>query len=173
VEMKPAIKTALELLEAAKPDNTIAEALAVVDEKTLDDTLRATRDRADAFDVATQPVNQAIDTLEKSLLGGAREQVRDFTAARARYSAARYDAEARLNQSVARLIELQVRKSNLVADRHHRRSARFFFGMLGAQAAVIVSTFSLAAQKRSMLWTLAAAAGLAAVGFAVYVYFYV
>lgn len=173
VEMKPAVKTALELLEAAKPDNSIAEALAAVDEKTLDDALRATRDRADAFDVATQPVNQAIDTLEKSLLGGAREQVRDFTAARARYSAARYDAEARLNQSVARLIELQVRKSNLVADRHHRRSARFFFGMLAAQAAVIVSTFSLAAQKRSMLWTLAAAAGLAAVGFAVYVYFYV
>jgi hypothetical protein len=118
-------------------------------------------------------VNQAIDGLEKTLLGGAREAARDFTAARARYNAARYDSEARLNQSVAHLIELQVRKSNIVADRHHRRSQQFFFGMLGAQAAVIVSTFSLAAQKRSMLWTLAAAAGLAAVAFAVYVYFYV
>ena len=48
-----------------------------------------------------------------------------------------------------------------------------FVRWLAAQAAVIVSTFSLAAQKRSMLWTFAAAAGLAAVGFAVYVYFYV
>ncbi len=53
------------------------------------------------------------------------------------------------------------------------RSQRFFFGMLAAQAAVIVSTFSLAAQKRSILWTLAAVAGLAAIAFAVYVYFYV
>ncbi len=95
---------------------------------------------------------------------------RDFTAARLRYTAARYDAEARLNQAIANLYELQVRKSNVSAERHHRRSQRFFFGMLGAQAAVIVSTFSLAAQKRSLLWSLAAAAGAAAVAFAVYVY---
>ncbi len=46
----------------------------------------------------------------------------------------------------------------------------FFFGMLAAQAAVIVSTFAIAAQKRSFLWFVAAAAGLAAVIFAIYVY---
>jgi hypothetical protein len=78
-----------------------------------------------------------------------------------------------LNQSVAQIIELEVRKSNLLAERHQRRSQRFFFGMLGAQLAVIVSTFSLAARARSALWTFAAAAGLAAIGFAVYVFFYV
>ena len=54
--------------------------------------------------------------------------------------------------------------------RHHARSAKFFYGMLAAQAAVIISTFSLAAKKRSMLWSVAAAAGLAAIAFAVYVY---
>jgi hypothetical protein len=69
--------------------------------------------------------------------------------------------------------ELQVRQSNISAERHHRRSQRFFFGMLGAQAAVIVSTFSLAAQQRNLLWSLAAAAGLAAIAFAIYVYFYI
>ena len=42
--------------------------------------------------------------------------------------------------------------------------------MLAAQAAVIVSTFAMAARKRNLLWTLAAAAGLAAVIFAIYVY---
>jgi len=83
----------------------------------------------------------------------------------------RYDIESRLNQAIANLYELQVRKSNLSAERHHRRSGRFFYGMLAAQAAVIVSTFSLAAQKRSVLWLLAAGAGLAAIAFAVYVYF--
>lgn len=173
VELDPAIKAALDHLEAGKPDLEIAEALSGVDDKTLAGAVAATRKRAEAFDSATRPVNQAVDALEKALAGGPRENMRDYTVARARYSAARYDAEARLNQSVAQLIELQVRKSNLTADRHHRRSQRFFFGMLAAQAAVIVSTFSLAAQKRSMLWTLAAAAGLAAIGFAVYVYFYV
>jgi hypothetical protein len=87
-----------------------------------------------------------------------------------RYNAARYDMEARLNQSIANLYELQVRKANLSAERHHQRSGKFFFGMLAAQAAVIVSTFAIAAQRRSYLWFLAAAAGLAAVIFAIYVY---
>jgi hypothetical protein len=42
--------------------------------------------------------------------------------------------------------------------------------MLAAQAAVIVSTFSIAAQKRSFLWSIAALAGIAATLFAIYVY---
>ena len=66
-----------------------------------------------------------------------------------------------------------MRKSNADAERHHARSQKFFYGMLVAQAAVIVSTFSLAAQKRSFLWALAAAAGAAAVSFAIYVYLFV
>ncbi len=172
-QLDPAVKSALELLDAGRPDADITAALAHVPAATLTAALQAAQGRVDAFDTATSSLNQTIEALERSQAGAAPETVRDLTAARARYAAARYDAEARLNQSVAEVIELQVRQSNLVADRHHRRSQRFFFGMLAAQAAVIVSTFSLAAQKRSMLWTLAAAAGLAAVAFAVYVYFYV
>ena len=45
--------------------------------------------------------------------------------------------------------------------------------MLGAQLGVIVSTFAIAARKRNLLWSLAAAAGLLAVAFAIYVYLYV
>jgi hypothetical protein len=108
--------------------------------------------------------------LEKSLPAGDKAAARDLTAAKMRYNAARYDTEARLNQSIANLYELQVRKINISAERHHRRSGKFFYGMLAAQAAVIVSTFALAAQKRSFLWSLAAVAGLAAVIFAIYVY---
>jgi hypothetical protein len=173
VEMEAAVKAALGMLEAGRPDEEISEALAGVPAPALTATLLAMQQRVAAFDAATTGTNRAIDALEKSLAGGAQETVRDFTAARARYSAARYDAEARLNQAVAQTIELQVRKSNLIAERLHRRSQRFFFGMLAAQAAVIVSTFSLAAQKRSMLWTVAAGAGVAAIAFAIYVYFYV
>ena len=71
------------------------------------------------------------------------------------------------------VLELQVRKSNLSAERHHRRSGKFFFGMLAAQAAVVVSTFSLAAQKRNFLWSVAAIAGAAAIAFAVYVFLWI
>jgi hypothetical protein len=35
---------------------------------------------------------------------------------------------------------------------------------------VVISTLAMAARKRSLLWLLAAGAGLAAVAFAVYVY---
>ena len=66
-----------------------------------------------------------------------------------------------------------MRKSNLSAERHHVRSQRFFFGMLAAQMGVIVSTFAIAAQKRNLLWSLAAAAGLVAVAFGEYVYLFV
>ena len=97
---------------------------------------------------------------------------RDFTVARLRFAAARYDAEARLNQTIANLYELQVRKNNLSAERHHFRSQRFFYGMLAAQMAVIISTFAMAAQKRNLLWSLAAAAGAGAMLFAAYVFLY-
>ena len=171
-ELSAEIKAAIQLLETAQPDAEIAVPLATVKPQLLIDAERAARERADAFDNATKPINQAIERLEKSLETGSAA-ARNFTAARLRYTAARYDAEARLNQTVAQVIELEVRKSNLLAERHQRRSQKFFFGMLGAQTAVIVSTFSLAARARSALWTFAAAAGLAAVGFAIYVFFYV
>lgn len=93
--------------------------------------------------------------------------------ARLNYNARRYDLEARHNQSIAELYELQVRKNNLSAERHHRRSGQFFYGMLAAQMAVIMASFAMAARKRSFLWSLAAAAGLAAIAFAIYVYVYV
>jgi hypothetical protein len=87
-----------------------------------------------------------------------------------RFAAMRYDAEAGLNQNIANLLELQVRKANISAERHHARSLRFFCGMLAAQAAVIVSTLAMAARQRNLLWTLAAVAGIAAIIFAIYVY---
>jgi hypothetical protein len=116
-------------------------------------------------------VNKAVDQLESESAG--KPNHRDVVAARMRYTAQRYDTEARLNQAVAYLYELQVRRSNLAAERHERRSQRFFFGMLAAQAAVIIATFALAAKQRNLLWSVAAAAGAAAVGFAIYVYLFI
>jgi len=138
---------------------------------TVDEAIQTARDRAAAFDAATGPVSRSVDGLEKAVTAsGATELVRDLTAARLRYTAARYEIEARLNQAVANLYELQVRMSNMAAERHHRRSERFFLGMLAAQAAVITATFALAARQRSLLWGLAAGVGLVAIAFAVYVY---
>ncbi len=169
--VEPNLNTALETVESMKPEAEIRSALAQVKDATLEEALRAARDRTAAFDALLKPVSEAVARIEVALAASAGDELtRDFTAARLRYTATRYDAEARLNQAIANLYELQVRKNNISAERHHRRSGRFFFGMLAAQAAVIIATFSLAARKRNVLWALAAVAGAAAVLFAIYVY---
>lgn len=172
--LDPNLKAALGAVENSKPEADIAALLVAVPDQDLAAALIAARDRAQAFDNTVKPITQDVEQRERALAAvGSTDLTRDFTAARLRFAAARYDVEARLNQAIANLLELQVRKGNISAERHHRRSGRFFFGMLAAQAAVIVSTFSIAAQKRSALWTLAAAAGVAAIAFAIYVYFFV
>jgi hypothetical protein len=89
---------------------------------------------------------------------------------RRRFASARYDMESRLNGDVADVYEMLVRKSNQSAERHHSRSQLFFYGMLIGQMAVVISTFALAAKKHNVLWSLAAAAGAAALSFSIYVY---
>jgi len=176
--LDPKLKAALDGLEQSRTDAEMAALLAPVGNPVLEAALRAARNRSLAFDESTAPINRVIDQVD-ALLGAAAAPPagpwigRDFTAARLRYTAARYDVEARLNQSIANLYELQVRKSNFAAERHHARSQRFFYGMLAAQLGVIVSTFAMAARKRSLLWSLAAAAGVLAIAFAIYVYLYV
>ena len=185
-ELDPNLKAALAAVENLTPESRVTSLLAPVSLKTLDEALLAARDRAQAFDTVTKPVNQTIDQLENLLARQAASPeakasppasgaslTRAFTAARLRYAALRYELEARLNQAIAGFYELQVRKSNISAERHHNRSQRFFFGMLAAQLGVIVSTLAMAARQRNLLWALAAAAGLLAVAFAIYVYLYV
>ena len=167
----PPLKNALEAVERMKPESEVRSLLESVKTATVDEAIQAARDRAAAFDAATSPISRSVDRLEKAVAAsGPADLVRDVTAARLRYTAARYEVEARLNQAVANLYELQVRMSNMAAERHHRRSEQFFFGMLAAQAAVITATFALAARQRSLLWGLAAGVGVVAVAFAVYVY---
>jgi hypothetical protein len=189
--LDPKIKAAMQGVETSTPDPELAPLVNQVDNKMLEEALRSARDQAQAFDTATRPINQSIDQLDTLLdkLAVSREKAasagsntapdpfaglrRNFTAARLHYAGLRYEIEAALNQTIANLYEVQVRKSNISAERHHRRSQRFFFGMLGAQTGVIISTLAMAAKNRNLLWSIAAAAGLVAVAFALYVFLYV
>ena len=111
----PGMKAAMDAIEDQKPDADVSALLAPVSAESLAESLRTARAAARAMDASFQPVNQHVDQLEKSLAGADRNQIRDLTAARLRYTASRYDAEARLNQAIANLYELQVCKENLVA----------------------------------------------------------
>ncbi len=167
------VQAALDALESSRPESEIAVALGRVKPAQLAESLVAAQATAQAFDNATRSINKASDKFDESLATGDRRVFRDFSAGRLRYTSTRYDAEARLNQAIASIYELQVRQNNYSAEKHHRRSAKFFYGMLAAQMAVIISTFAIAARQRNFLWSIAAAAGTAAVGFAAYVYLYV
>jgi hypothetical protein len=164
------VEAAMQAVEKQKPESEIVPLLKLVDDATLAAALQAAKDNALAFEAASAPANQAMEQLEKSLTAGDKAMARDFTVARMRFNGSRYDIEARLNQSIANIYELQVRKANISAERHHRRSGKFFFGMLAAQAAVIIATLAIAAQKRNFLWSIAAFAGITAIVFAIYVY---
>jgi uncharacterized protein DUF4337 len=191
--VNPNITAAMHGVETSTPDAELAVLVNQVDNKSLDAAMLSARDKAEDFDTATKPINQAIDRLD-ALLGRLTmlrpkavaptrsdatgvdpftSLARDFTAARLRYAGLRYEIEARLNQTIANLYEVQVRKSNISAEHHHRRSQRFFLGMLAAQTGVIISTLAMAAKNRNLLWSIAAVAGLLAVAFAVYVFLYV
>jgi hypothetical protein len=173
--VEPSVQAALAALDASRPEAEFADLLAKVPDKTLEDALRAARAQALALDTVIKPLSQAIELVEKQLVGPAANAAlrHGFTAARLGFNALRYDTEARLNQGIASLYELQVRKSNLSAERHQRRSQSFFYGMLTAQMGVIISTLAMAARKRNLLWSLAASAGAVAISFAAYVYLYV
>jgi len=167
------VQAAVEAVDNSKPEAEITAALAKVKAAQLAESLLAAQAAATAFDNATKSANKASDQFDETLAAGDKSIFRSFSAARLRYTSSRYDAEARLNQAIAGIYELQVRQNNYSAEKHHRRSGKFFYGMLAAQMAVIISTFAIAARQRNFLWSIAAAAGTAAVGFAAYVYLYV
>lgn len=173
--MNPEVQAALAILEHARPEAELVQQLAKFDDRVLEEAVNAARQQTLELDTLLKPIGQTIDAIGEHLDQPQTESAvrRNFAVARLRYNERRYDAEARLNQSVATLYELQVRKANLSAARRHARSQKFFYGMLAAQMGVIVSTLAIAARKRNLLWTVAAIAGVVAVAFAAYVYIFV
>lgn len=168
----PAIAAAITALESSASEADMSALVARLDKAALDKALDRALGRVRDFEKAAAPAEEAIAYLDSALSGRGADLgvTRAMTALRLRSETLRYDQEARLNRAVANAYELLVRKGNLSAERHHLRSERFFYGMLGAQLAVIVATFAMAARQRNLLWSFAATAGLAAVGFALYVY---
>jgi hypothetical protein len=158
--LAPEIIAVFDAVKDDASDAIIIPLLAHVSPAMLADAQQAAKAHAAAYDDLTKPLLKKIE-------------VSGSVVVRLRFNESRYDQEAQLNATIGRLYELQVRKSNITAGRHHARSQKFFFGMLAAQMGVIISTLAMAAKKRNLLWSLAAGAGLLAIVFAIYVYLYV
>jgi hypothetical protein len=94
---------------------------------------------------------------------GMRMAVTDF-------NARRYRQESSLNQRVAELYEVRVRRSGVESDRHRTKSTYFFYAMIAAQAGVTIASLAMARTRKSLLWLLATIAGLSSIGFAAWIY---
>lgn len=185
-QLDPPLQAALSAIARQRPEAEITPLVIGVSDVSVAAGMIQAIAAVARFDEALQPVLQGIDRLQHAALdasdtfsvaasssgptGPSHTVKQDLVAARLRFTIHRYEAEARLNQTIASLYEVLVRKSNLSADRHYARSQRFFYGMLAAQLSVIMSTFATAVRMRNTLWTLAAVAGLFAVALAAYVY---
>lgn len=173
-KFSPPIQGALDALARSVAEKDLAGQLEKIKIADLAGALDSALAAALAFDNAAKPVTKAADKLGESVAAaGDKMATASLVAARLRYTSARYDAEAQLNQDIAGIYELEIRKANVTADKHHARSGKFFYGMLAAQAAVIIATFAIAARKKNFLWSIAAAAGVLAVAFSIYVYLYI
>ncbi len=171
------IRRALEGIAAGNADRELFPLLASISADQLEDAIQIARTNSIAIDQQMSDLGRDLDRLE----GFIQERVtaspstdptlkRDFAAARMHLDALRYDAQAQMSRPVADLLELQVRVGNREAERHRVRSGHFFVAMLVAQVAVVIATFSLAVQRRNVIWAVAASLGLTAIGFGVYVF---
>jgi hypothetical protein len=194
VETKPVeTETLGELLQAirSRVPETKTESLVVkVPPGAVEAAIETATSNADAFDHACEPVVKSVRTLEKAIgdvdrlvsgvvdpsnelkaLSGAvhgaalslRFAVQDLTARR-------YDREAKFNQQIGELYEIQVRMAGQESERHRLRSKNFFYAMLFAQAGVTIAALALAKSRQSAFWFIAGLAGLAAVAIGAYVY---
>lgn len=140
-------------------------------QKSLDDLASAAGDLRRATTQAALPA-PSLGASDRQSPADLRQLAADLSAARLRFDALRYEREARLNQQVAYLYEVAVRKAAWQSDRYRTRSKYFFYGMLAAQAAVMIATFSLAVRERSWMWSIAASIGVFAISYAGYVYLF-
>jgi len=181
-----ALQKAVDAVAAQRPEVEIAALLKPIKPEELAAAVQRCKDIAAKDDVILQPILKQVEGIQTTVLTRtpsattpapadtrAPSLKRSVVAAKLQLATRRYEAEARLNQTLADVYELQVRASNLSADRHYLRSQRFFFGMLFAQFSVVMSTFAIAVRLKNTLWALAALAGVFAVAFALYVYLYV
>ncbi len=174
------VREALSVINGDTAESDALRLIRTLSPEVLEEEVQTARRNARDFDRIVTPVTQAVENIEARFSTNIvreperfRPLWRDFTAARMRVDLARYDLEARYNRSIAELLELQVRVSNVTADRHHRKSQQLFAGMLIAQMAVILSTVSIAARQKPLVWIVSAILGLAAVGFGSYVYLFI
>jgi hypothetical protein len=198
--VRQAYEDVVQAIQKRQPESETTALVAKLSPEAIDEAIRLAEDDADRFDKACEPVGETVKQQKALFkdLGAAVRPLRvtpsgggpshagndpaadvpvlfdrldaSFRAAAMDYDARRYRQEAAFNRRAAEAYEVRVRRSGVESDRHRERSKRFFYSMLLAQVGATVSALALARAQRSLLWLLAAATGVVALGFTGYVY---
>jgi len=182
-----------ELLKAVRsrtPESQTTSLVAKLPPDALESAIATAEANADGFDHAADPVVNSIRTLEraigeidrqisgladppaeiKALAGTVHGAALSLRFAAQDFTSRRYDREAKFNQQIGELYEIQVREAGFESERHRIRSKNFFYAMLCAQAGVTIASLALAKSRQSAFWFIAGLAGFIAVAFGAYVY---
>jgi hypothetical protein len=181
---EPGVEEAMKALGENKDPTSIIQTLGqehkMLTQEQIDNAMSIAQLNAANFDLATKPITEFIDRLAALAAMGPgasasaedKSLAADLLASRLSWDSRRNAAEAKYNQTIAQVLEVQVMYTSLDSDRHRDRSKFFFYGMLAAQAGVTISTLSLAVKKRSLLWAAASLVGMGAVAYAAYIYLF-
>jgi hypothetical protein len=180
----------LSAIRSRTPESKTVDIVAKLSPEQVDAAIEAAEANADAFDRACEPVTTAIRKLERSIVdvdrlvsgvpdpsnelktlaGAVHGAAQSLRFAAQDFTARRYDREAKFNQQIGELYEVQVRLAGHESERHRIRSRNFFYAMLCAQAGVTIASLALARSRQSAFWFIAGLAGLVAVAIGAYVY---
>jgi len=152
--------------------DSFGETLIKVD-KTVNACYRTARELETSEGVPSSQKKSVAECAAEALFAKtiADELTSDFKAARHDFKAKTYEREARINEELAWLYEIQVTRSDVTAERHRHRSRFFFYGMLASQAGVTIASLALAVRHKNLLWSTATIAGIGAMIFSAYIYF--
>jgi hypothetical protein len=180
----------LKAVRARTPESQTTNLVAKLPPGALESAIGTAEANADGFDHAVDPIVNSIRTLEravgevdrqisgladpppeiKTLAGTVHGAALSLRFAAQDFTSRRYDREAKFNQQIGELYEIQVREAGFESERHRIRSKYFFYAMLCAQAGVTIASLALAKSRQSAFWFIAGLAGFIAVAFGAYVY---
>ncbi len=174
------IKALREGIETRRPEAELLALAAKVNKDAMNKTIDDYEKAVEQVDKDWDPIIKAAASLvqkEANIKSDASDEERKAKAMNATAAQAtgfeleqrRYRAESFMNQGIAFLYEIRVKVSTAESDKHRRKSQHFFYAMLAAQIAAVISSLALARQKMSVLWLFASFIGLASIGIGAYV----
>jgi hypothetical protein len=165
-----ALQALLDAIRAREPEADILKKAAKVKSKVIDAAIDDAENASAKIDAEWEGVLKAVAGLTAARAKADPKAAGAIESARFAMEQRRYRAEGGLNLGIGALYEARTRVVTAISDHHRRRSENFFYAMLVAQVGAVISTLSLARQKKSALLFLAALVGAAAVAFGAFVY---